>query len=217
MKRAIAMIVIAILVVAAAGLTAWIVGDSRSQRFRMAGAAMVITVLVGGVVIAGNALLLPPPRPLANVSLNTPLATSVGEIQAARWIRDHSGVNDLVMTNRHCVSPGAPVNCDTRRFVVAAFSERQVLLEGWTATPMSAKLGPRGRDSITVNYWNQPLLKLNDGFIADPTEQAAQQLRKMGVRWIYVDHTRPYATSLEPYATLRYTAPGVDVYEFTGA
>jgi hypothetical protein len=36
------------------------------------------------------------------------------------------------------------------------------------------------------------------------------------VRWIYVDHTRPYAETLEPYATLRYQTPDVDVYEFVG-
>jgi len=79
---------------------------------------------------------------------------------------------------------------------------------------MSAKLGPKGRDSITVNYWKPDLLRLNDGFIADPTENAAQELRRRGVRWIFVDHTRPYAPTLEPYATLRYQSPGVDVYEF---
>ena len=152
---------------------------------------------------------------LKPVSVNAQTATSTGEIDAARWIRDHSGVNDLVMTNRHCITPMAPDHCDSRRFVVAAFSERQVLVEGWTATPMSAKLGPKGRDSITVNYWKPALLALNDGFIANPTADAAAQLRKLGVKWIFVDHTRPYASTLEPYATLRYQTSGVDVYEFT--
>lgn len=215
--RAVAMIAISGVVLAVAGLIGWLAGATRTERWRLAGAVMVFTVLSAGVVIAGNALLQPPIKALPEVSNNASLAVSVGQIDAARWIRDHSGVNDLVMTNRHCTTPVAPVNCDSRRFVVAAFSERQVLVEGWTATPMSAKLGPRGRDSITVSYWKPALLALNDGFIAAPTATAAQQLRDLGVKWIYVDHTRPYATTLEPYATLRYQAPGVDVYEFTGS
>ena len=150
------------------------------------------------------------------MSLDRTLAVSRGEIDAARWIRDHSDVNALVMTNRHCTTTVDPTNgCDSRRFVVAAFSERQVLVEGWTATPESAKLGPHGTDSVTVAYWHPDLLALNDGFIAHPTAAAAAALRAMGVKWIYVDHTRPYAATLEPYATLRFQASGVDVYEFT--
>src|ERR1700750_2834163 len=86
-----------------------------------------------------------PPAALTKGSLDRTLAVSRGEIDAARWIRHHSDVNALVMTNRHCTTTVDPTNgCDSRRFVVAAFSERQVLVEGWTATPESAKLGPHG-------------------------------------------------------------------------
>jgi hypothetical protein len=215
--RAVAMIALACLVVVAAAAIAWFAGVRRTERVRLAGAAVVLTILFGGVVSAWSGLSAPPPAPLANVSVDQSGAASRGEIVAARWIRDHSGVNDLVMTNRHCTTPLDPTNgCDSRRFAVAAFSERQVLVEGWTATPESAKLGPHGRDSITVAYWHPDLLALNDGFIAHPTAAAAATLRAMGVKWIYVDHTRAYAATFEPYATLRYQAPGVDVYEFTG-
>jgi hypothetical protein len=224
-----AMIAVAVAVVAAAGVAGAVQARGRVDRIRLAGAAMVLTVLAGGVLSAGKSVLFPPgqtpisqitqaakEQPLRAVKVTQRLATSRGQIDAARWIRDHSDAHDLVMTNRHCTAPVAPVHCDSRRWTVAAFSERQVLVEGWTATPMSAKLGPKGRDSITIDYWKPDLLRLNDGFIADPTEDAAQQLRKLGVRWIFVDHTRPYAATLEPYATLRYRSPGVDVYEFTG-
>jgi hypothetical protein len=88
-----------------------------------------------------------------------------------------------------------------------------VLVEGWTATPMSASLAPEGRDSITVDYWKPELLELNDRFIANPSADAAEELRSLGVDWVYVDHTRPFARTLEPYATLRYSNRGVDVYE----
>jgi hypothetical protein len=200
------------LVVVLVGMLAWLLGGSAGQRFRLAAAAMVLTVLSAGVVATTVDLFAPTPR-VGQVSIDRNLATSRGQVDAARWIRDHSGVHDLVMTNRHCMSPVEPYNCDSRRWVVAAFSERQVLLEGWTATPMSAKLGPHGRDSITVSYWHPELLSLNDGFIARPTERAAAELRDLGVRWIFVDHTRPYADTLEPYARLRFQTPDADVYE----
>ncbi|WP_433305003.1 hypothetical protein ACQP2F_16900 [Actinoplanes sp. CA-030573] len=224
------MIAVGLGVLAVAGAAGAALTRGRVNRVRLAGAAMVLTVLAGGVLSsAWNVVLFPPGQtpvsqirqatsaaPLAAVPVTAHLATSRGQIDAARWIRDHSGVRDLVMTNRHCTTPMAPVHCDSRRWTVAAFSERQVLVEGWTATPKSAELGPEGRDSITVDYWKPDLLRLNDGFIASPTEGAAQELRRLGVRWIFVDHTRPYAPTLEPYATLRYQSPGVDVYEFTG-
>ena len=218
-RHAVAMLLIALAVLAITGVIAWFFGAQRKERMRFAAGAMVVAILTGGLVVGWTALLGSPMAKLRPVSQNAATATSTGEIAAARWIRDHSGVNDVVMTNRHCTTPMAPVHCDSRRFVVAAFSERQVLLEGWTATPESAKLGPKGRDSITVNYWKPDLLALNDGFIADPTADAAAQLRKLGVKWIYADHTRPYASpsQFEPYATLRYQSSGVDVYEFTGS
>jgi hypothetical protein len=216
--RALGMIATAALVLVAAGLIGALAGRSPAERVRLAAAAMVLTILAGGAVMTAWE---PPQRPpgetAPSVPLDRALATSRGQIDAARWIRDHSEVNDLVMTNRHCIRPTEPVKCESRRFVVAAFSERQVLLEGWAYTPMSTELGPDGRESLTVNYWKPELLRLNDGFIAGPTEEAARDLRDRGVRWIFVDHTRPYAETLEPYAKLRYQAPGVDVYELTAA
>lgn len=102
---------------------------------------------------------------------------------------------------------------DSRRWVVAAFSERQMLLEGWTATPRSTDLAPLGRQSIYIDYWKPELLALNDGFIANPDAAAAAKLSAMGVRWVFVDFTRPHARTLEPFAQLRFHTPGADVYE----
>lgn len=216
--RAVGMIAVATLVVGAAGLIGLLAGRSSADRFRLAAAAMVLTILAGGIISTAPELpQRPPDTPAPAVPPEAARATSRGQVDAARWIRDHSDVDDLVMTNRHCTTPAEPINCDSRRFVVAAFTERQVLLEGWAYTPKSTELGPNGRDSLTVNYWKPELLRLNDGFIAKPTEDAARELRDQSVRWIFVDHTRPHAKTLEPYAKLRYQSPGVDVYEFTDA
>jgi hypothetical protein len=187
---------------------------ASSRRLPALATTLVLTILVAGVTVVVNGLLRSPPTPQPQpVAATAPLAVSRDQIDAARWIRDHSRVDDLVMTNRHCVSATPPVGCDSRRFVVAAFSERQVLVEGWTATPMATELAPDGRDSIVVDYWKSDLLTLNDGFIASPTEASMRELRDRGVRWVFVDFTRPHADTLEPWAELRFQSEWAEVYE----
>lgn len=178
------------------------------------GTALIVTIAAAGVtqVVVDQATAVPTPD-ARSVSAATPLAVSRDQISAARWIRDHSDVDDLVMTNRHCVAPSPPRRCDSRRFVVAAFSERQLLLEGWSGSARATALAPKGRDSITIDYWKPDLLRLNDGFIEQPDAAALRRLQDLGVRWVFVDHTRPYAATLAPYAIPRLRNAGVDVYE----
>jgi hypothetical protein len=177
-------------------------------------AAVAVTLLTAGVAVVGHGLARPIPAPRSSpATADTALAVSRSQIAAARWIRDHSGADDVVMTNRHCVGATPPLHCDSRRYVVAAFSERQVLLEGWTNTPRATQVAPNGRTSLVVDYWEPELLRLNDGFIAQPTEAAAARLRALGVRWVLVDDTRPHARTLEPFARLRFRAQGVAVSE----
>lgn len=207
LAAALLLLVVAAVIVASA---------SPGRRWQAAVAVIGMATVVGGVSVKWDGLRVTP-RPVAkSVPAIWPLAATRGQIDAARWIRDHSDRNDVVMTNRHCSRPKPADNgCDSRRWLVTGYSERQLLVEGWTATPRSAKEGPLGRDSITIPYWEPDLLALNDGFIEDPTAQAAEELRERGVRWIFVDHLVEYAETLEPHAALRKQFPGVDVYEFT--
>ena len=185
----------------------------RPRRAALLG-AVVVTLLAAGVTAVGSTAATTSPAPeLPQVTSKDYLAVSRDQIEAARWIRDHSSIEDVVMTNRHCINAVAPRRCDSRRWVVAAFSERQMLLEGWTATPRSTDLAPLGRQSIYIDYWKPELLALNDGFIANPDAVAAAKLSAMGVRWVFVDSTRPHARTLEPLAHLRFHTPGADVYE----
>ncbi len=214
-------------VVAAGGLLTWLTMRPRSTELAgtapsgaaLAGAAVggtalagtvVVTLLVAGIAtVANTATMTIPKRPVP------PQAQEVsrGQIDAARWIRDHSAIDDLVITNRHCSTPVAPYHCDSRRFVVSAFSERQVLVEGWTGTPRASTLAPVGAGAIFVSYWKPDLLALNDGFIARPDAIAAARLRELGVRWVLVDFTRPHAGTLEPYAHLKFRTRDAEVYQ----
>ncbi|NHA01739.1 hypothetical protein G5V59_24020 [Nocardioides sp. W3-2-3] len=202
-----------------AGMTAAFL-VARDQRRIAALAGLGLAVIAGGV--AGNYQALQP-RPQSPEAAKPLKADDFGVISrsavnAARWIRDHSERDDVVMSNRHCYIWQDPARdgCDSRWFVVAAYSERQMLLEGWTATPRSAKEGPHGRDSITIAYWDPGLPALNDGFIASPTAAEARVLHdKYGVRWVFVDRRLPHAgpSAFAPYTGKRMAFRGVDVYE----
>jgi hypothetical protein len=211
-RQATKLLAIAGAVLAVTGLLAALMVRPRRPAFLGAVVVAILAAGVGsyGIPMARTQL----PVDQTRVPSSASLAVSRDQINAARWIRGHSSIQDMVMTNRHCVGPTPPENgCDSRRWLVAAFSERQMLLEGWTATPRSTELAPIGRESITIAYWKPELLALNDGFIAKPDASAAAKLSSMGVRWVYVDHTRPYARTLEPFAKLRFQNAGVDVYE----
>jgi hypothetical protein len=170
-----------------------------------AGLATVATAgLFVGVVAGLKTLTSDPffPEVSRPTSLTRQSAVSQSQIDAARYIRDHSDADDVVMTNRHCTIVREPRDgCDSRRWVVSAFSERQSLVEGWATTPESTLRAPEGRASLTVDYWRPELLRLNDEFIAAPTEASWRRLWDLGVRWVYVDKAQAHAGTLEPYAT----------------
>jgi hypothetical protein len=174
-------------------------------------ATLVVALLAAGTTVVINSIIHYEAPAQDVVDVTAAGAVSRDQIDAARWIRDHSDADDVVITNRHCSEPVAPERCDARRFVVAAYTERQVLVEGWSYTPAHSKLKTKvgGR----VDYWRPELLALNDGFIVEPTAEAARELSDLGVRWIFIDNTIAHAETLEPFADLRFSNPGVDVYQ----
>ena len=105
---------------------------------------------------------------------------------AARWLRGHSEPSDVVATNEHCWSaddfanPAAPCT-DYRDFVLSAYSERSVLVEGWSFAPRVMAAG-------TPEFWDQPLLQKNDAAIYRPTAELLTELRdRHGVRYLFVN------------------------------
>lgn len=141
-------------------------------------------------------------------------AFSGDQIEAARWLRDHSGRTELVMTNRHCANPRA-ANCDSRRFFVAAYTERQVLVEGWAYTPTAVALSVATRDTAHayVPYWKPDVLHLNDAFLQAPTRDQAQQLWDRGVRWLFIDKVVEHTSHFGDLAHLRHETDHALVFE----
>jgi hypothetical protein len=141
-------------------------------------------------------------------------------VAAARWIRDHSAPDTVVATNRHClvgqIFPGSgPVTrCGVDSFWVSAWSERRVLVEGWgfSSRALTAEI-ENGRPYENQPFWDQPLLKANDGFFESPTREEAAFLCKRGARFALLDRRyQPDLPKLEPVAKLVYSNSDAEVY-----
>ena len=98
---------------------------------------------------------------------------------------------------------------------LAGYSERRVLVEGWSYTTGARRQFQTGAGEVydRVPFWDGDLLALNDGFIEHPTAEAAEELYDLGVRWVAVHKTSPHARTLEPFARPRLQTRYVTVYE----
>ncbi|MGH3351046.1 MAG: hypothetical protein ACRDPS_10305 [Nocardioides sp.] len=204
-----AAIVLLILVVIGAFLTARFT-STRATGLVAAGA---VALLAAGAVPAAQGLLAWVPPASGVTPDSKPGALHSGDVDALHWLRDHSDADDRVITNNHCWR-GQADPCDRRRFFVAAYAERQVLIEGWTYNRRASKLyadygSSHFKDS---QFWDQELLALNDGFIEDPSAKSAQELWELGVRWVVVWDGAPHAETLEPYAERVHEGTTTTVY-----
>ncbi|WP_433826742.1 hypothetical protein ACQP2E_32215 [Actinoplanes sp. CA-015351] len=147
-----------------------------------------------------------------------------GAIDAGRWLRNNSRPRDIVATNSHCRAQISP--CDSRDFWLAAFSERQVVLEGWSYTEPAFSTGTIwDRTLYRSHFWDPALLNRNDEIFVDPTaERVSSFTRDHGVRWLVAVGTTQIpdpdakgeiwaSPELAQFATERYKAGDVTVYE----
>ncbi len=146
---------------------------------------------------------LPGPTPLPPAPM-----IAAGGIEAARWVREHTPDDEVIATNAHCRLPGTEPPCDARNFWMAAYSERSVLVEGWSYVYGSTveKARPPGQDSIEGDFWDPRRLADNDEAMQQPTEENVQRLReRYGVRWLIIDTRYPYdRKGLRPFAEVAF-------------
>jgi hypothetical protein len=134
---------------------------------------------------------------------------------AALWLKNNSATGDLVATNGHCTRRWR-AGCDSRHFWLAALTERHILVEGWSYTGRTIQRAAETGTSYAIQpYWDQRRLRDNDAAFRTPSAATVGKLRDTyGVRWLFADAT--YSTvppSLGRFATLRYSEPGVRIYE----
>ncbi|MDQ1647054.1 MAG: hypothetical protein QOJ50_3238 [Cryptosporangiaceae bacterium] len=133
-----------------------------------------------------------------------------GGLEASRWLRDHSGVNDVVATNVHCYSKYKG-HCDNRHFWISAYTERHVLVEGWGYTSQMLS----GGQWYYSKFWDPQRLAENDRAFDAPSKDSIGRLESQyGVRWLIVDElNQPASPHLGEFATLRYRIGQTAVYE----
>jgi hypothetical protein len=150
-----------------------------------------------------------------------------GAAEAGRWLRAHSDPDDLVATNSHCRLGGK--GCDSRDFWLAAYSERQVLVEGWSYTEPAFAAGGLWDSTLTGSpFWDPALLAANDEVFYRPTAaNVATFTRTHHLRWLVAvgstpDPARGATTDLHAsaglarYAVPRFRAGDITVYEVSG-
>ena len=216
-------------VVAVLTLVGFLVKLRREQILTVVSLAVTAVALATGVIINRHI----PDRLLSGepqrdiVAAGNVFAMPPGAITASRWLRANSDPLDLVATNSHCRTKISP--CDSRDFWLAAFSERQVVLEGWSYTePAFASGGLWDRTLYRSRFWDPKLLETNDLVFADPTaERVAAFTREHGVRWLVAVGATPVpdpdrkgevwaSPQLAEFATERFRAGDVTVYEVRG-
>ncbi|WP_344127161.1 hypothetical protein [Luedemannella flava] len=196
-------------IAAVAGIVWWVTGRFvRGMRGR-GGLVLLTLVLVAGIpgLIMDVAKSLRAPNGGAYV--NVPMPAS--HVAVARWIRDHSDGDDVVVTNRHCWRMVSKKTCDSRTFWLSAYSERRVLVEGWG-------FAPRGMGAYRLPFWDPALLAANDAAISDPTPEALRDLYvNHGVRWLLADRAQfPESPELADLATKVYDSGQFAVYRLRG-
>lgn len=172
-------LIVALLVMA--GTAAARRGTGLPARVLAAPVLVAVVMGFGGHDLAtdlGDAVADPIPR---QVRPTGPLLIGAGGLAAAAWIQSHSAVDDLIATNAHCDLPGV-YPCATRNFWMAAYTQRHVLVEGWSYI----------RDDPSAPFWQPAKLAANDAAFTDPSLQTVRRLRSQyGVRWLLVDRRFP--------------------------
>jgi hypothetical protein len=193
-----------------AGLAWWIISRVLPRLSvpgpRRRGAVVLLTgVLVAGApgLIMDEYKSLQSPNGGAYVNIGLPKS----RVDAARWVRDHSGANDVLATNVHCLGYYGDL-CDSRSFWLSAYSERSVLVEGWGFAPRQAVLG-------LAPFWDPDKLTLNDTAFNAPSAEVLRRLHDTyGVRWLIVDrNVSRESPDLASFADLRYDNGRVAVYQ----
>ncbi|MBN6053682.1 hypothetical protein JYK22_17205 [Nonomuraea sp. RK-328] len=144
----------------------------------------------------------------------SPAPPPEGALEAARWLRDHSDMDDLVATNVHC-RWGFENPCDTRQFWVSAMTERRVLVEGWAFTPTNADLWRPGQRVHHQPFWDRARYDANEAVFRAPSEEAVRSLReRYGVRWLVADGSRgDLSAALAAYARPVFSSGDFTVYQ----
>ncbi|MEV4349350.1 hypothetical protein AB0J83_33245 [Actinoplanes sp. NPDC049596] len=212
----------------AIAIVAWRVRLPRRLTVALLALVVLGTTVTSGAVDRGRFIRA---ELAANRQLHTddaarsPAGFPRGALKAGRWLRDHSRPLDIVATNSHC-RPDLN-GCDSRDFWLAAYSERRIVVEGWSYTEKAFEAGTLWTSALgRRTFWDQDLLAANDAMFYTPTaENVASFTKAHRVRWLVavtkahdptlIRETRELTASrrLGHYATERFRTGDITIYE----
>lgn len=186
----------AVVLAAGVGVLLWKALSRVRPALRRRGGAVLLTALVA-VGLPGLALdVLQSRQYLWEGTWVLPAS----QVEAARWVRDHSEPSDVLVTNSHCWEPSDhedQVRCDNVHSQwLSAYSERSVLVEGWAYAPrMVARAG--GAVGSAEPFWDQELFRRNEAAITRPTAELLAGLHhEEHVRFLVVDRKAGHESRL---------------------
>jgi hypothetical protein len=170
------------LILTVIGLAAWVGWVLASLRWRGLRRKGLLVALTAILVAGAPGLIMDEYKSIQapNGGAYTNVLMPQSRVDAARWVRDHSGPDDVLATNDHCIGYWGTL-CDSRSFWLSAYAERSVLVEGWGFAPRQAVAG-------LAPFWNADLLALNDRAFTKPTADGLRTLHdRYGVRFLIAD------------------------------
>jgi hypothetical protein len=146
------------------------------------------------------------------------LLTTPDLVKAGELVRRDSKSNDVVATNRYCLSIdlSPAVACTAEDFTIAAFTGRRVDVSGWAYSTAALKNAwASGIPFSRSPFWDPARLRQeNLAFTAPSASRLAQLWRVRGVRWLVADtRAGPVdVSSLDRLADRRFTGTEIVVW-----
>ena len=131
-------------------------------------------------------------------SIEDPTSIQIELVSDMRLLKEFSSSYDMVVTNRLCNFPRD--SCGSRDWFLSEYSERRVYFETH-AYSYTNDLGP-----------HEERVQIVDKFMQNPSPDIVLRLWDSGVRWIFIDKTRPFVT-YSKVATLKYDSSVSQIWE----
>lgn len=146
-----------------------------------------------------------------------------GGAEAAWYVRDSSGVDEVIATNVHCREPDEG-RCDNRNFWLAAHSERRIVVQGWGYNSVTNAQHQRDTRGPFLPMPYPERLETNDAAFLEPSEETLSRLvAEYDVDWLVASKLYPVdLRGLQELAassdllTRRFGNANYVVYEVTG-
>jgi hypothetical protein len=125
---------------------------------------------------------------------------------ASDWLRDRSNPDDVLATNKFCISKAAVTCIDPKYFGVSSTTQRQMLIEGpyYVVSGPHFSFQPNVSDETKYPGWVKERLDLSRGFADNPNAEITATLREYGVDWFYLFKENTTNRNWEPYGTVMY-------------